>query len=136
MSAGRHISLVEQAYREYGAGGFSRWDGTVAFMTRVNALIGPESTVLDLGAGRGEIHSYPVPFIRRLADLKSRAARVIGLDVDPAVADNPGLDLAHPEQWAAQAEKAIADTMIAGDGGRAKAYAAAGLSQTPGSYGA
>lgn len=52
------------------------------------------------------------------------------------IADNPGLDLAHPEQWAAQAEKAIADTMIAGDGGRAKAYAAAGLSQTPGSYGA
>jgi SAM-dependent methyltransferase len=86
------MSLVERAYREYGAGGFSRWDGTVAFMTRVNALVGPESVVLDLGAGRGEVHTYPVPFVRHLADLKSRAARVIGLDVDPAVADNPGLD--------------------------------------------
>lgn len=92
MSAGRHISLVEQTYREYGAGGFSRWDGTVAFMTRVNALVGPQSTVLDLGAGRGEVFGYPVPFIRHLVDLKSRVARVIGLDVDPAIAENPGLD--------------------------------------------
>lgn len=50
------------------------------------------------------------------------------------IADNPGLDLAHPEKWAAQAEKAMANEMIAGDGARAKAYAAAGLSQSPGSY--
>lgn len=49
-------------------------------------------------------------------------------------AANPGLDLAHPEKWAAQAEKAIADVMIAGDGPRAKAFLAAGLSQAPGSY--
>ena len=50
------------------------------------------------------------------------------------IADNPGLDLAHPEKWAAQAEKAMSDVMIAGDGARAKAYAAAGLSQAAGSY--
>jgi SAM-dependent methyltransferase len=92
MSAGRHMSLVEQTYREYGAGGFSRWDGTVAFLTRVNALLGPQSRVLNLGAGRGAIHSYPVPFVRHLADMKSRAAHVIGLDIDQAVMENPGLD--------------------------------------------
>jgi hypothetical protein len=50
------------------------------------------------------------------------------------IADNPGLDLAHPEKWSAQAERAMTDVMIAGDGPRAKAYAAAGLSQAPGSY--
>jgi hypothetical protein len=50
------------------------------------------------------------------------------------IAKNPGLDLAHPEKWSAQAERAMTDVMIAGDGPRAKAYAAAGLSQAPGSY--
>ena len=34
------------------------------------------------------------------------------------IADNPGLDLADPETWAAQAEKAMSDVMIAGDGAR------------------
>jgi hypothetical protein len=50
------------------------------------------------------------------------------------IADNPGIDLAHPEKWSAQAERAMTAVMIAGDGPRAKAYAAAGLSQAPGSY--
>lgn len=50
------------------------------------------------------------------------------------IAANPGLDLAHPEKWAAEAEKAIAATMIAGDSGRAESFRKAGLSQAPGSY--
>jgi len=50
------------------------------------------------------------------------------------IADNPKLDLAHPEKWAAQAEKAMASVMIAGDGDRAKAFRDAGLSEVPGSY--
>ena len=35
------------------AGGFSRVDGTVQFYMRVRALLRPDDTVLDLGAGRG-----------------------------------------------------------------------------------
>ena len=83
-------------FPEVGAGGFSRLDGTVAFYTRVNALLRPEMTVLDFGAGRGAaLVDEPEGFKKRLRRLQGKVQRVIGVDVDPAVRSNPGLDEAH-----------------------------------------
>lgn len=80
-------------FPETAAGGFSRVDGTVEFYTRVNALLRPDMTVLDFGAGRGAaIQEDPVPYRRSLRTLKGRCRRIIGVDVDGAIAQNPGLD--------------------------------------------
>jgi SAM-dependent methyltransferase len=71
-------------------GGFSSLDGTVEFFSRVNALLEPDFTVLDLGAGRGMWHSEDQsPFRRGLRDIRGKVAEYIGADVDPAVLQNP-----------------------------------------------
>ena len=79
-------------YPESAFGGFTRVDGTVAFYTRVNALIGPEDTVLDVGCGRGQRHEDPNPYRRGLSQFRGRCARVLGIDVDTAGEENPLLD--------------------------------------------
>lgn len=85
--------LDARFYRETDAGGFTRLDGTVAFYTRVNALLAPEMVVVDLGAGRGaDAGNAGSGYRRRLAMLRGKVARVIGVDVDEAVRENPKLD--------------------------------------------
>lgn len=87
--------VAARFYPEMNAGGFSRLDGTVAFYTRVRALTGPDSTLVDFGAGRGKFLEDPVPFRRELQRLRGSVRRVIGLDVDEAVRGNDALDEAH-----------------------------------------
>ena len=83
-------------YPETAAGGFSRVDGTVDFYTRINALLHPDMVVLDLGAGRGAgLRDDLVPYRRQLRTIRGKCTRVIGVDVDSAVLENPGLDEAH-----------------------------------------
>jgi SAM-dependent methyltransferase len=92
MTARAHIAPL---YPEVVAGGFSRVDGTVQFYARVNALLAelvPESVVLDFGAGRGAFLENPSRFVRQLRDLSKSPVKVIGVDVDCAVLENPSLD--------------------------------------------
>jgi SAM-dependent methyltransferase len=84
--------LQREFFPEVAAGGFSRVDGTIDFYVRVAALLRADMTVVDLGAGRGEFTDDPVPYRRDLRCLRGRVARVIGVDVDPVVRDNPGCD--------------------------------------------
>jgi SAM-dependent methyltransferase len=79
-------------YPETRFGGFTTVDGTVAFYARVNALIEPDSLVIDFGCGRGQYQDDPVPWRRNLRILKNKGKRVIGLDVDPAATTNPYID--------------------------------------------
>lgn len=79
-------------YPETRFGGFTGVDGTIAFYTRVNALIAPDSVVVDFGCGRGQHQDDPVVWRRNLRILKNKAKRVIGLDVDPAATANPYID--------------------------------------------
>jgi len=91
--AERGRALLQALYPEIGAGGHSRTDGTVEFWTRVQALTQPDSVVLDLGAGRGRGPAEDaVPWRRDLQVLHGKVQKVVGLDVDPAVHDNPSLD--------------------------------------------
>lgn len=90
------LGMLQRFYPEVEAGGFSRVDGTVEFYTRVNALLAPEMTVLDFGAGRGgSLQDDHCAYRRELLRLRGKVSRVIGIDVDPVVRDNPGLDEAH-----------------------------------------
>lgn len=86
---------METFYPESRFGGFTQIDGTVAFYIRVQALLTPDSVVVDFGCGRGAYADDPLPFRRDLRILKTRARRVIGLDVNPASAANPYLDAFH-----------------------------------------
>jgi len=79
-------------YPEAQFGGFSDHDGTVAFYTRVNALTGPRSVVVDFGCGRGEHAEDPVEFRRKLRCFKGKVAKVIGIDVDESGRGNPTID--------------------------------------------
>lgn len=45
--------------------------------------VGPESAVLDIGAGAGELNSY---------SLKGKCQKIVGVDFDERVVDNPLLD--------------------------------------------
>jgi ubiquinone/menaquinone biosynthesis C-methylase UbiE len=83
------MSLLRKFYPEVSAGGFTRFDGTIQFYFRVNSLLQPHMTVLDLGAGRGAVGDSPVSAIKYLYDLRDKSAEVIGVDIDPAVLGNP-----------------------------------------------
>jgi SAM-dependent methyltransferase len=87
------MSLNERFYPEYGAGGFTRVDGTIQFYSRVNALLLPDMVVMDLGAGRGHhADASEAAYTRQLCTLKGKVRRVIGVDVDEAVRENPLID--------------------------------------------
>ncbi|WP_082563848.1 class I SAM-dependent methyltransferase [Nocardioides sp. Root140] len=84
---------LARLYPEAAVGGFTRHDGFVDFYTRVNALLTPESEVLDFGAGRGQWAHDPMPATHlALRSFHERVRRVVGIDVDTAVISNPTLE--------------------------------------------
>lgn len=85
-------ALTARFYPEIRFGGFTKVDGTVAFYNRVNALLKPDFTVLDIGCGRGAHSEDKVPYRRDLVNLKGKVKQVIGIDVDEAGSKNPTLD--------------------------------------------
>jgi SAM-dependent methyltransferase len=60
-------------------------DEHAAFDDMIRRYVGPETVVLDAGAGRGLRFPY---------DHRDRAARIVGVDVDPAVRGNPNVSSA------------------------------------------
>jgi SAM-dependent methyltransferase len=89
-------ALKARTYPETSFGGFTRWDGTVAFLNRVHSLLPERGTVLDVGCGRGAAIDDPCAWRRGLADLRRPGRRVIGIDVDGAGATNPIIDEFRP----------------------------------------
>lgn len=88
--------IVARLYPEFNVGGFTRLDPVVAFFTRVNAIIPEGGDVLDFGAGRARWADPDVLDVHtNLRDLRRRAGRVVGVDVDPVVLSNPTLHEAH-----------------------------------------
>ena len=86
-------STAEFFYPEIKVGGFSRVDGTVEFYQRINSIVRCDDIVLDIGAGRGAAHvDNPHTYRTRLMNFRDKAAKVIGLDVDPAVLENPSVN--------------------------------------------
>jgi SAM-dependent methyltransferase len=87
--------MLAKVYREIGAGGFAHNDQIMLFYLRVHALLRPDMTVLDFGAGRGLVAEAEPSFCRDFRIFKGRCDRVIGVDVDPIVSANPTVDEAH-----------------------------------------
>jgi len=73
-------------------GGFSRRDSTFLFYSLINSVLKPEFVILDFGAGRGAQGETRWTYKRDLLNFKGRVARIVGVDVDPAVMENPMLD--------------------------------------------
>ena len=87
--------LKRRFYPETKYGGFSDIDGLVAFFSRVNALLEPSFTVLDIGCGRGSCGDDSIAFRRNLRILKGKCQKVIGIDVDESAKGNPFVDEFH-----------------------------------------
>jgi SAM-dependent methyltransferase len=79
-------------YPESKFGGLTDIDGTMAFYTRVNALIESHFVVLDVGCGRGHYGEDLITIRKNIRILKGKAKTVIGIDVDKAAEKNPFLD--------------------------------------------
>src|ERR1700732_1630133 len=95
-SPNRATSIIVDVRPEVVAGGIVRDDGEIDFYIRVNALLQPEMTVLDYGAGRGAIFSSNKFELReKLARLQGKAKKVIGVDVDEGILEHPFLDEKH-----------------------------------------
>lgn len=84
--------LMQRFYPESRFGGFTQLDGTVAFYSRVQALVDSNSVVVDFGCGRGAYAKDPLAFRRELRIFKGKVRQVIGLDTSEAGAENPFLD--------------------------------------------
>ncbi|MGB3805576.1 MAG: class I SAM-dependent methyltransferase [Erythrobacter sp.] len=93
--AGRQLAMDQAFHPEARVSGFSHLDPEVMFFTQVAALLEPEHTVLDFGAGRGEwFEDDPSRYRRWLQDFRGRCAFVDGCDVDLVVETNRTLDRA------------------------------------------
>lgn len=87
--------IAGRFFPEIAAGGFTRVDGTIAFYSRINALVSDSSIVVDFGAGRGKFVDDLITYRRELRWLKGRVQRIIGLDIDDIILENPALDESH-----------------------------------------
>jgi SAM-dependent methyltransferase len=86
------MSVLAKVYPEVEAGGFAHNDQLVLFFLRVRSLLQPDMTVVDFGAGRGLIAHAQPSFCRDFRILRGQCRRLIGVDVDPAVLENPTVD--------------------------------------------
>jgi SAM-dependent methyltransferase len=74
-------------------GGYTSTDGTVEFYNRVNAILKPELTVLDLGAGRGSWSFLDkCKYRNKLQTIKGKVKEYICADIDEAVLSNSTSD--------------------------------------------
>ena len=84
--------LLKRHYPESEYGGFSDVDGTVAFYSRVRALLTPCRS-LSMLAAAGEASSTSLRRFRAISwSLRGSCAKVIGIDVDEAAATNQLID--------------------------------------------
>jgi SAM-dependent methyltransferase len=91
-SRDREANPIPRLYPEIHAGGFTRYDHRVIFFARVNALLEEDMTVLDFGAGRGIWAEIESGFKLQLTTLRGKCKKVVGVDLDRTVLDNPLVD--------------------------------------------
>lgn len=92
MAEPARTPIADICFPERRFGGFSRIDGTIAFYTRVRALLPEHGRALDVGCGRGSWMEASGDYRRQLQNMKGHCAHVLGIDVDTDAAINPTLD--------------------------------------------
>jgi SAM-dependent methyltransferase len=85
------MSKITKAFPEINFGGFSKNDGTLAFYSRLNALLTDDMIVLEIGCGRGAAHAVN-GYKSKLRNIKGKVRKVIGVDIDPIGECNISLD--------------------------------------------
>lgn len=88
----RPKTVLQRLYPERRFSQIVRDEGRFLFYSIVADLTQRTSTVLDFGAGRGHEIEVSRGHLRSLLDFRGRCAKVIGVDPDPAVLNNPFLD--------------------------------------------
>ena len=83
---------IEIYYPEARFGNFTDIDGTITFFIRVNGLIKPSFTVLDVGCGKSTINKDTIPIRKYLRTIKGKVTKVIGIDIDEGAEINPFID--------------------------------------------
>lgn len=76
------MKLIQAIDRRFYPDHQKNWDDQL-FRERILQVIGPDTQLLDLGAGAGIVQAM---------NFRGLAQRVCGVDLDPRVADNPFLD--------------------------------------------
>ena len=93
MSFAKTSSAIARLQPEMALGGFSAYDGTIEFYSRVKVLCREDVVAVDLGAGRGAwFEDEESIFRRNMRLLKGSVAQVIGCDIDPVVHLNRAVD--------------------------------------------
>lgn len=87
--------VFKKLYPETSVGGYPRHSHKVVFYNRVRAILKSTDIVLDYGAGRGVSELHQDLYENQLANLSRCCAQIIGVDVDPAVHENPILNDAY-----------------------------------------
>lgn len=85
-------SVLSAFYPETRIDGFCRTDHRIVFFNQVNAILRPEMSVLDFGAGRGKWSESESGYRLALTTLRGKCREVIGTDVDDAVLENQLID--------------------------------------------
>jgi SAM-dependent methyltransferase len=84
---------LAKRFPELRVAGFTRLDGAMNFYGFINALLRPDMTVVDFGAGRGGVLEYTeAPYRTSYSTIRGKVAKVLGVDVDPIVRQNPLID--------------------------------------------
>jgi SAM-dependent methyltransferase len=93
----RWDSVLGRMRPELASGGFPRDSTAISFYSRVNAMLQPDMVLVELGAGRGGVFQENIfsEYFKTLAKMQGKVKKVIGLDVDEAIAEHPYLDERH-----------------------------------------
>lgn len=86
------MDILSRLYPEKRIAGFCRNDHRIVFFNQVNALLRPEMSVLDFGAGRGKWAEIESGYELALTTLRGKCREVVGTDPDPAVLKNVLVD--------------------------------------------
>jgi SAM-dependent methyltransferase len=88
------MDVLSRLYPEKNIAGFCRNDHRIVFFNQINALLRPDMSVLDFGAGRGKWADVEKGYRLTLTTLRGKCREVIGADVDDAVTSNSLVDRA------------------------------------------
>lgn len=89
----KNLEILSSHYPEVDISGYTSIDGTVEFYARINSLINDSMTVLDFGAGRAAWNEDdPCAYRKALRNMKGKAMKIVGCDVDEAIHDNSSVD--------------------------------------------
>lgn len=91
MRKTRELEIMHRLYPESRFASFSRASQRFVFFSILADIVTPDSVVLDFGAGRG-VHADGAGYMARISNLRGRVKKVIGVDPDPRVRENPWLD--------------------------------------------